>query len=427
MKYLVNLVLFLLVTLLFNCLFPVTVSAEKLVNPQSKRADCLWDVCSIDTMKLSRDKARQELYHPEFDKKIAEQIAQIKNTGANFVSIGTPYDKEFLPYLRRWVKAAREQDLNVYFRGNWSEWEGWFEYPKSMTPEEHLQRTTQFIVSQPDLFEDGDIFDPCPECENAGFWPQNDKNSDYQQFIQKQQTVIQEAFQKISKKVQVRQSIIGGRAKDVLDQTTFDKLGNLIFIDHYVSKPKVMTAFVDYFTSLNTKVVVSEFGAPIPDLNGNMTEKQQADFVRNILEALYLKNEAVLGLNYWVLSHGTTSLVEESGREKNSYLVLQEYFSPQIVEGKVVDELEKPLSGVPITTKDGLKVLTDQNGFYRLKYPVRSQELKIEADKYTSQTASIAKGEKGSITTQNFILKPEDPSLFYSLKLWWKNQGGFGF
>lgn len=425
MKYSLN--FFLFITLFLNAVFLKSVFADELVNPQSKKAECLWDVCSIDTMKLSRDKARQELYHPEFDKKIAEQIEQIKNTGANFVSIGTPYDKEFLPYLRRWINEARKQDLNVYFRGNWSEWEGWFEYPKTMTPEEHLQKTTQFIVNQPDLFENGDIFDPCPECENAGFWPQNDKNSDYQQFIQKQQTVTQEAFQKISKKVQVRQSIIGGRAKDVLDQTTFDKLGNLIFIDHYVSKPKVMTEFVDYFTSLNTKVVVSEFGAPIPDLNGNMTEKQQADFVRNILEALYLKNEAVLGLNYWVLSHGTTSLVEESGREKNSYLVLQEYFSPQIVEGKVVDELEKPLSGVPITTKDGLKVLTDQNGFYKLKYPVRSQELKIEADKYTSQTASIAKGEKGSITTHDFILKPEDPSLFYRLQLWWKKQGGFVF
>jgi hypothetical protein len=119
--------------------------------------------------------------------------------------------------------------------------------------------------------------------------------------------------------------------------------------------------------------------------------------------------------------------VEESGREKNSYLVLQEYFSPQVVEGEVVDELENPLSRVQITTKDGLKVLTDQNGFYKLKYPVRSQELKIEADKYTSQTASIAKGEKGSITTQDFILKPEDPSLFYRLKLWWKDQGGFLF
>ncbi len=397
-----------------------TAHSEDLINPAPRRTECLWEVCSIDTMKLSRDKARQELNHPEFDATIAEQMKQIKKTGANYVSIGTPYDQEFLPYLKRWVKAARAEDLKVYFRGNWSSWEGWFEYPKNMSPEQHLAKTAEFIATNKDLLQSGDIFDPCPECENAAHWPQPEKDNDYQQFVLKQQEQTEKAFQKLGVNAKVQQSIIGGRAKEVLSQDTLDKLGNQVGIDHYVPNIQGMSSYVDYFNTKQTKTFVSEFGAPIPDMNGTMTQKQQADFVRTILETLYRKNGSVEGLNYWVMSHGTTALVETDGSERDVYGVIKEYFTPQIVTGRIIDELDKPLSGIRVKTSDGIQTLTDQNGLYKVKFPIRSQELSIEGDNYATQSAHIDKGELGSSTMKNFTLKPVDPSLLYRLNLWWK-------
>lgn len=399
---------------------PFLAWSQELINPQPRQTECLWEICSVDTMKLSRDKARQELDHPEFDQIIAQEMKQIKQTGANYVSIGTPYDKEFLPFLRRWVKAARAEDLKVYFRGNWSSWEGWFEYPKNMTPIEHLIKTNQFLADNLNLFQSGDIFDPCPECENAQFWPQPDKNNDYQQFLLTQQAQTEVQFEKLGLEVKVRPSIIGGRAKEVLGQDTLNRLGNQVNIDHYVPTSKGMSEYIDYFSQHQTKTFVSEFGAPIPDMNGEMSQTQQADFVRSILETLYLKNGNVMGLNYWVASHGTTELINEDGTPRKVYAVLKEYFTPQIVTGRIIDELDKPLSGIRIKTSDGIQTLSDENGLYKLKFPIRKLDLTIEGDIYATQTAQIAQGEMGSSTIQNFTLKPTDPSLIYRLNLWWK-------
>src|SRR3989344_1486296 len=72
-----------------------------------------WQVQAVDTMKFSRDMARAKLNDPEFDVVINQQIHAIADTGANYVAIGTPYDDEFVPILKRWVAAARRYGLSV--------------------------------------------------------------------------------------------------------------------------------------------------------------------------------------------------------------------------------------------------------------------------------------------------------------------------
>src|SRR3989304_760988 len=67
----------------------------------------IWPVQAIDTMKYSRDLAREKLNDPSFDAVIDEQVRIIAETGATHVAIATPYDEEFLPFLTRWVSAAR--------------------------------------------------------------------------------------------------------------------------------------------------------------------------------------------------------------------------------------------------------------------------------------------------------------------------------
>ena len=97
----------------------VSVSSSETVRNSIATRD-IWPIRSIDTMKLSRDRARAELANPAFDTVITKDLQTIKEMGANYVAIGTPYDNEFLPYLTRWVTAARKVGLNVWFRGNWS-------------------------------------------------------------------------------------------------------------------------------------------------------------------------------------------------------------------------------------------------------------------------------------------------------------------
>lgn len=379
----------------------------------------LWEVQSIDTMKTSRDKARAELNNSSFDRDIEKELTFIKNTGANYVAVGTPYDEEFLPYLKRWVTLARKSGLKVWFRGNWSNWEGWFNYPKSLAPDDHLKKTRQFIMEHFDLFEDGDIFDSCPECENAGYWKQPERNDQYKEFIKAQTENNRKAFEDIGKKVYSNlPSVIGGRAKEVFDQGTFDALGNVVAIDHYIPNPLSMGEYVDYFSkNFHTKVLVSEFGAPIPDINGPMTEEEQAEFIQKVLEELYQRGDAVTGVNYYVLSMGTTALINPNTSLRKAYQVVTDYYSPGMVKGRVTDPLGDRISGVMVGTIDGFRMTrTDQNGEYKLPIPPRSITIEAGGSTYTRESKSITVEKSRDTIPQDFVIEPLQPDALYRIR-----------
>ena len=118
--------------LIFADSIPPTLASQTIIiNPR------FWEVQSIDTMKYSRDLSREKLKDPSFDTVIDRQVKAIAETGATHVAISTPYDEEFLPILKRWASAARNYNLKIWFRGNWSGWEKWFDY-KSISREEHI-------------------------------------------------------------------------------------------------------------------------------------------------------------------------------------------------------------------------------------------------------------------------------------------------
>ena len=127
----------------------------------------LWKYQCVDTVKYSRDTAREWGGKSDAVEWIEEQVGAIKETGANCISIGTPYDEEFVPFLSLWVEAARRHNLHVWFRGNLSSWEGWFSYPLYTDPAEHHRDIYTFIIAHPELFRKGDIFTPAPEAENG--------------------------------------------------------------------------------------------------------------------------------------------------------------------------------------------------------------------------------------------------------------------
>ncbi|MBU4210790.1 carboxypeptidase-like regulatory domain-containing protein [Patescibacteria group bacterium] len=384
----------------------------------------LWPVRSIDTMKTSRDKARAELNNPDFDTQIEKELTLIKEIGANYVAIDTPYDKEFLPFLKRWISLARKMGLKVWFRGNWSNWEGWFEYEKNMTPQEHIRKTVEFIETNPDLFEDGDAFDPCPECENSGWWKQPQDDEKYNQFIQNQRIAVKTSFSKIKKDVHSNWfSIIGGRAKEVLNKKTFKTLDNLVTIDHYIKDPLGMGEYIDYFSqNFDTKVLLGEFGAPIPDINGDMDETEQAEFINQLFIQFYKHKDNVLGMNYWVITDGTTSLLNSDGTTRQAFEIIKNYYIPGVIKGTIKNTLGDRLKNISIKTSDGLNsAITDRKGSYKMIVPAGDTTILINQSKYDQATDKITISH-GSEITKDIILTPKTPSILYKLRLFLKKK-----
>ncbi len=293
-----------------------------------KPAENRWKFESVDTMKYSRDLSREKLNDESFNKTIELQVKEIAEIGATHVGIATPYDSEFLPILRRWVKIARENKLKVWFRGNFSGWEGWFGYSK-IDRAQHLKLTREFIRTNSELFEDGDVFSPCPECENGGPGDprQNGDVNGHRKFLIDEYNATTQEFEKIGKKVASNYSSMNfDIAKLVMDRNTTEKMGGIVTIDHYVKSPTQLNSDITKIAKMSGgKVILGEFGAPIPDINGNMSEVEQAEWVKEVLDLLS-ENPNVIGLNYWINTGGSTEIWTKDGMPKAAALELKTFY-----------------------------------------------------------------------------------------------------
>ena len=309
----------------FIGLFAILLSAKLIFAPKRTLS---WGFQSIDTMKYSRDLSREKLNDPTFDLIIDRQIKQIADTGVTHVAIATPYDEEFLPILKRWTKYARQYDLKIWFRGNFSGWEEWFGH-KKITRADHLQMTEEFILKNGEIFEDGDIFTACPECENGG--PGDPRfNGDAQghrKFLTDGYELTKRAFVEIGKNVKSNyNSMNGDVAMLIMDRATTTKLDGVVVVDHYVRDPEDLVSDIDKYAKMSGgKVVLGEFGAPIPDLHGEMSEVEQAEWLETTMNLLS-RSENVIGMNYWVNVGGSTQLWDGAGNERAAVNILQKYY-----------------------------------------------------------------------------------------------------
>ncbi len=287
-----------------------------------------WKFQSIDTMKHSRDLARQQLSQTN-PTTIDVEVKQIAETGATHVAIATPYDEEFLPVLRQWVVAARKNNLKVWLRGNFSGWEGWFDYPK-ITRDEHLQKTMDFLQKNSALFEDGDIFTACPECENGG--PGDPRITrdvkGHREFLVKEYQQTRDFFKSIGKNVATNyDSMNYDVAKLIMDKETTSRLGGVVTIDHYVKSPEKINSDINSLAeSSNGEIVLGEFGAPVPDITGNMSEVEQQEWVQKVLQTLS-QNPNVTGVNYWVDWGGSTALWNQDGTPRAAVSIIKKYYT----------------------------------------------------------------------------------------------------
>jgi len=369
----------------------------------------IWSFQSIDVMKYSRDLAREKLNNPSFDKTINQQVNAIASTGATHVAIGVPYDEEFLPIMRRWVTAARENNLKVWFRGNFSGWENWFEY-KPIDRTTHTQMIGDFIVQNADLFEDGDLFSSCPECENGG--PGDPRHvggvEEYRGFLITETDKVRESFRKIGKNIQPNlHSMNGDVARLVMDKETTKKLGGLVVIDHYVATPeKLVSDIKEIAKSSGGRIVLGEFGAPIPDIHGDMTEREQAVWVGQALD-LISREPSCIALNYWTSFGGSTKLWNDDGTERQAANVLRGYFLPAQFRSQVVTWFNLPVGRASVQEDDKETIISDKRGYF--SFPIiENSSLTVIASGFNLYRAPIA-------TDINIKLEPQ--SIFSFLRV----------
>lgn len=383
-----------------------------------------WKIQSIDTMKISRDLAREKLRDLSFDTTIDMQIKQIAQTGATHVGIATPYDDQFIPILNRWVQSARNHNLKVWFRGNFSGWEKWFGYP-AISRAQHLAQTADFIKANGNLFEEGDIFTPCPECENGGPGdPRLNGDSDgHKQFLIDSYRVATEAFRSIGKGIEVGYySMNYDVAKLIMDPKTTTALGGIVTIDHYVRTPERLDADISAIArSSGGRVYLGEFGAPIPDIHGNLSELDQQNWIDQALR-LIAENPHVVGVNYWVNVGGSTALWKNDGTEKKAVKALTTAYTPLRVTGKLVNQLNKPITNVEITSRYQ-KVKTDRSGQFTIPYLSDETELHITGGDYADRTINIPDlAQQNKIIIEKRHLSILEKILAYMLALFSKPQ-----
>lgn len=296
----------------------------------------VWAVKSVDTMKSSRDLAKNKRDDPNFETVIDIQTQNIADMGANYIGIGTPYDREFVPILRLWVSAARRHNLRVWFRGNLAGWEGWFGYRRDLTREEHIAKVREFVAANGDLFVDGDIFTPCPECENGGPGDPRSGTSveDFRKFMIDERKAVNEEFAKIGKNILTNYNSMNlDVAKVVFDQPTVEAMDNLVVVDHYVADPKDLVSHIDDLSKAKqAKIVLGEIGVPVKNITGEMTEEGQVAWLEEALAGIS-KNKNVIGLNWWVSVGGETALFKNNGQPIKAKSTLEKYFKLSDLSG----------------------------------------------------------------------------------------------
>jgi hypothetical protein len=311
-------------------------STSKEVEPTSGR----WEFGCIDTMKQSRDGARNFLRDPQREEKIAQEVKAIQELGASHIAVDTPYDAEFFPILENYVQEARKNKLNVFFRGNFSSLEyqdrekdpktGWFDYPHEPDHTKYLSLTENFIKQRSNLFEDGDIFDVWPERENA-FPSKFDNPAAYEAFLLQSRNTCKDAFAKLNKNIRCVGSMNGYIATH-LSPATVRGLDNIVVPDHYVKQATDMGNLLEELRNLygaDVQVILGEFGAPHETLNGPMTEQQQSAFVEELFRQIE-QSPNVIGVNYWVDRGGSTALFNENGSPREVAEVVKKYYTKNV-------------------------------------------------------------------------------------------------
>lgn len=223
-------------------------------------------ITSVDVMKFTKDRVANQPSNAQI-KTIVATI--VDNIHPDYLAISVPIDpttdysnkpapRTAEEFTRAWTDAIHAEGKNVIFRGTWSSIEGIYNFPKlvgnarfpagdassAMTDGDStwLGKTYNYILDNPGLFSDGDIWAVLPERTEGIFRDETsflgydglDIQTNYVKFFSDLNKVSAQAFAQIGKNVRV--GMTANNFSEVgsgwLVPTTYDTSG-MIVIDHY--------------------------------------------------------------------------------------------------------------------------------------------------------------------------------------------------
>lgn len=401
--------------MIYRFLFILCCSLLMILLPwQVAAADRFWPLVSVDTMKYSRDRAREE----GMLARIPDLVARVAALHPTHIAIGTPYDEEFYPVLKAWVDAARANNLKVWFRGNWSGWEGWFGYPKLTAVAEHHTKTKAFIERHPELFAAGDVFTPAPEPENGLIRDPRHAGGNREAFLAflgESYRTCQAAMKRIGREVRCGYfSMNGDIARDIMTKEAVASSGGVLVVDHYVKEPDQLVRDIEQmYGQYGFPVVLGEFGAPIPDIHGKMTDEQQAKYISDVLLGLLPLKEKVGGVNYWTAFDGTTQLFQADLTPRPATRTLSILYRPVILHGTVTDQFHIPIEGVTLSVANGaVSITTDIDGMYVMPLPGNTAQVVVSPPDETLVGGTLTvEVTEASELEKNIVVSRVDDSL----------------
>jgi len=275
---------------------------------------------SIDTQIVSKHWKGTGRYS------IRRQVSMIKNLGATYVAISTPYNRP--EEIRLWSDEIHRAGLRVWYRSHWLEWEGDEGYIANLSQADYLTKTSQFIITNKDIFKEGDAFTVCVEPEQM--YTARSKKMDWEElnkFIVDQADVADEAFAKIGHKDEIYTnwiSVNGYIGLSGLTERTVKRLG-LITLDHYpkadqgLLRTEMADRWLQEIDRVHEKwqvpILLGEFGY---NVEKEVTSAEQKRAVDLMLEKARTR-PYIIGINYWVHMGNSSRIINDILGQPVSY------------------------------------------------------------------------------------------------------------
>jgi hypothetical protein len=177
-------------------------------------------------------------------------------------------------------------------------------------------------------------------------------------------------------------------ARLVMDKETTKRSGGFVTIDHYVQSPQKLASDVrEIATETDGRVILGEFGVPIPGVHDGMSEAQQAAWMQSALDLL-VDVPALAGINYWTSFGKSSALWAPNGRGMQGAAVLKSYYVPKALRGKITDRAGKPIALASVQSP-GKRAGTDASGSFVLPYVKRAGEIRVSATGFDDRTVAF--------------------------------------
>lgn len=124
-------------------------------------------VMSVDGLSQTKD----TLCNQHDDAYIQQWMKLVKGVGATHITIGVPYDtpdcgEDPVAYAKRWEQAARAEELHIWWRQMFTQFENIYGHPfvtqcnkpNQKDCNDYIAMTKAFIVAHKELYQPGDVF-----------------------------------------------------------------------------------------------------------------------------------------------------------------------------------------------------------------------------------------------------------------------------